>query len=70
MKHTEYLYLVEYERNGTRYVLPIYQIGEEHAIRYANEWGARLHIEIIGVKQASQWVIRSGAVLPGSIEVD
>ena len=70
MRHTEYLYLVEYERNGTRYVLPIYQIGKEQAIRYANEWGARLHTEIIGVTQASQWVIRLGAVLPGSIEAD
>jgi hypothetical protein len=70
MSHKEFLFIIEYERNGTRYVLPVYQCSEVRAREYASEWGERIHVEISEVKQVSQWVIRSGAVLVGEITVE
>lgn len=67
--HTEYLYILEYKRNGTHTILPIYRRSEQEAVEFSAAWSVRLHVEVIGVKRVSQWVIHSGAALPGEISV-
>lgn len=68
-RHTEYLLIIEYKRNGIHEVLPTYQRNEQEAIKFSTTWSLRLHVEVLSVKRVSQWAIRSGAVLPGEISV-
>lgn len=65
----EYLFLIEYIRNEKHYILPSYHTSELRARAFAVEWGERIHVEIVGVEQASQWVLPSGAVLLGEINI-
>ena len=65
-----YLFVLEYDdQNGMRNLLPLYKSDIQQACKWLREWGLRPYVEVVKLSQWSQLAIRSGAVLPGVIEV-
>ena len=70
MRHREYLFCVEYIRRGIHSELTLYASSLEDAQRQANEFGARVHVEIVSVERREYGMQVGKAFLVGEITVE
>ena len=70
MRHREYLFCVEYIRQGTHSELPIYASSLDDATRQAKEFGARAKVGIVSVERREYGMISGKVFLVGEITVE
>ena len=72
MAHIEYLFTLDYEREGYRNLLPIYKPDLNQATEYAMSWISRMGsgVKYVGMVSWPHGMVIRNTRLPGVIERD